>query len=137
MMPAGNSGVYTNCLWTECAPSKDRMLAKCTLQSRLDGFHCKDYFWFEFDPSLIGQLAIFHDHFRVQICIHDVSVSEIKCARCTGCALFLGWVSDFFWCFFFLGHYLKYGFILEGCLEKFPGAQFWEKCTLQVHEIQC
>ena len=29
-----------------------------------------------------------------------------------------------------------YCYVLGGCMEQFPGAQFYGKCTLRVHEIK-
>ena len=39
-------------------------------------------------------------------------------------------------CTFFEPFIIMYCYISGGCMEKFPGAQFYGKCTLRVHKIK-
>ena len=77
------------------------------------------------------------------------AVSEIKGAPCTRGAHFHGRVHDFrrcaasSVCTFLLPfivilyiQYIKYNIILGGCMDQFPDAQFYGKCTLRVHKIK-
>ena len=62
-----------------------------------------------------------------------VTVSEIKGAPCTRCAHFHGRVHDFRRCAHGVCTFFEpflIAIILEGCMEQFPGAQFYGKCTL-------
>ena len=73
------------------------------------------------------------------IYVYIYSVSEIKGAPCTRRAHFHGRVHGFRRCApgvctFSLAIY--YCYVLGGCMEQFPGAQFYGKCTLRVHKIK-
>ena len=68
-----------------------------------------------------------------------ISVSEIKGATHTRRAHFHSRVHDFRRCapgvWMFFEPFIIAIYILGGCMEQFPGAQFYGKCTLRVHKI--
>ena len=83
-------------------------------------------------PSLLSLPSEDYEH-------NKCAVSEIKGAPCTRRAQFNGRVHDLGGVHpvcprFFLAIY--YWYILGRCMEQFPGAQFYGKCTLRVHKIK-
>ena len=93
------------------------------------------YFSLSYDVMLLGRINYVFAYKMIdtsiqclKLGVHPAPGAHIFAAWCT----FFGGVHQV--CERFLSSYHYY--ILGGCMGGFPGAQFWEKCTLWVHKIK-